>query len=669
MNQDRENINVFLYDALNMASLFCESEQRTQELIRLQKLNLFMHYSILSQSDELRKQWLPDGKLSGQNYNIEYSNDHTSPYTVFYQGSKIFSSNLRKYRISGSLLQLWIKLNPDLPLKQLADKLNIPQDPFEAIPGFQMMTCRLPTPCGDFFQLVRVGRDILPITNHILQYQNMLRYESMGIYSCIPPISTGIPAFLRKDILDVQDKLPVILSDCPRLVYRSSHSLHEQNLYTLTTFWGSDFAIDRLDWSCFHGRRVFYLLFKHSKKTTGQILNTAYRILQKLQEVQAQEVQFISYLSEQDFLSYSNDFLCGEFHFWDKNKFMSIYGNYCEWQQKLKAAHVKYRQASIIHQPMPQAFLIFPLLPVGGMMTIDGGPQSYKTDVALSLAFAVAFNRKIFDRYETGKMGASSGSVLYLYGDNHQSTLSTKLMWLVRRHIDENFSDESLFAHFPIDFEAFPKDKFEALRSADNIYFNAVSAKQAWTPEEFFWSLRDALQKYSEQSRRFSLLVLDGFLILQKYLRPDNASLLIQFQQELRANGIAMIIIFPKSLNAAQEKALKAFPLSGRLQTERLQVIEKGTPAVLIHPDYYSCHHPEHGGSFFFCLNTPAVCYSHKLDRKQQAKRVKELHQMHYTGPEIARSLNITLSLVKKMKTELGISQRRSKASKFPHKK
>ena len=147
-----------------------------------------------------------------------------------------------------------------------------------------------------------------------------------------------------------------------------------------------------------------------------------------MQEAQAQEVQFISYLSEQDFLSYSNDLLCGEFHFWDKNKFMSIYGNYCEWQQKLKATHVKYRQASVIHQPMPQAFLIFPLLPVGGMMTIDGGPQSYKTDVALSLAFAVAFNRKIFDRYETGQMGASSGNVLYLYGDNHQSTLSTKLM-------------------------------------------------------------------------------------------------------------------------------------------------------------------------------------------------------------------------------------------------
>ena len=144
------------------------------------------------------------------------------------------------------------------------------------------------------------------------------------------------------------------------------------------------------------------------------------------------------------------------------------------------------------------------------------------------------------------------------------------------------------------------------------------------------------------------VLVLDGFLILQKYLRPDNASLLIQFQQELRATGIAMIIIFSKSLNAAQEKALKALPLSGCLQTERLQVIEKGTPAVLIHPDYYSCHHPKQGGSFFFCLNTPAVCYSHKLDRKQQAKRVKELHQMRYTGPEIARILNITLSLVKK---------------------
>lgn len=151
----------------------------------------------------------------------------------------------------------------------------------------------------------------------------------------------------------------------------------------------------------------------------------------------------------------------------------------------------------------------------------------------------------------------------------------------------------------------------------------AVSAKQVWTPEEFFWNLRDALQKYSEQSRRFSLLVLDGFLILQKYLKPDNAPFLIQFQQELRANGIAMIIVFPKPLNAAQEKALKAFPLSGRLQTERLQVIEKGTPAVLIHPDYYSCHHPEYGGSFFFCLNTPASVLFAQIRQETASKTRK----------------------------------------------
>lgn len=667
MTQDRDSINVFLYDDMNMAGLFCESEQRTQELIRIQKLNLFMLYSIFCSSDERRQQWLPDGKLSGPDYRIEVSkNSHDLHYEACHNGSKIFrfDDNRKKFGITQDLLLLWQKLNPDGSLEQLADKLNIPKDPFETIPGFQMTTCALSTVGGEvFLQLSRVGRDILPVTTHKLYCLKTPQAQPMELYSLIPPISTGIPAFLHKAMLEVQDEAPVILSDCPRLVYRSSNPLHKAYLYTLTTFWGGDFAIDRLDWSCFRGRRVYCLLFKHSGRTVEQTLNTAHKILQKLQEAEIQEIQFISYLSEQDFLSFKNDFVCGNFQFWDKSKFMTLYDEYRTWQQKLKDAHLKVQRKSASYQSVPQGFLLFPLLPVGGMVAIDGGPQSYKTDVALSLAFAVAFNKKIFGRYETGRNGTISGDVLYLSGDTSPSAMPTKLTWLIRRHVDEKFSEDSLFAYFPIGFQPFPKDKFESLHGPNNIYFNAVSAKQTWTPEGFFWYLRSALQKHDEQGRRISLLVLDGFLILQKYLCPGNVQLLIQFQQGLRAYGVAMIVVFPKPLTTAQERALKTLPLSGRLQTERLQVIEKGTPAVLIHPDYYSCHNPEQGGSFFFCLNTPEAYYSHRLSRKQQAKRIKELHQMHYTGPEIAKCLNMKLSLVKKIKTELKLSQRRTPAS------
>jgi len=485
------------------------------------------------------------------------------------------------------------------------------------------------------------------------------------------------PPFFNQSRLDNNLRSIVLLTDSIELAGINQRNLDCAMVADIAwlSWYGERNAVEKMDWSLLKGCRVYYLLLEHSGFGGKTVYETALAVKRKLDTVGVAEFKFISYLAAGiDYVEQSK-VAAPIPTIYSADEFEPAMARE---RQTLPPAFATF-QNDLARLTRGRKVLLTPLIRERSATLIWGMPKSGKTWFAANMALAMALGKPAFQNWSPL---AHRSTILYIHGESEGDiSLEEKLTVL----------SKTLSAHTPITINpnAFLSERtMQPVVYVNNLpinYYVQLLDTRWPQPDLELYSAIICLSKTIEKSVPPGVIILDDVF----FSSPQTWALQNMLIRDLKSAGWAIIIV------AGPQLAPVGIGFSALLNSQA--VVHKATPEFIDHAQVdsiikikkRSCKDGKltigvkiespwvnADDSKFDCyldsIANPPV-FEHvkrektrwpeplKKPRIELVREVTELHQKGFKGQQIADKLRITLSMVKKIKREWGLSKPRVK--------
>ena len=455
--------------------------------------------------------------------------------------------------------------------------------------------------------------------------------------------------FLNEYLLGQQDstKQIIILTDSIELA-DLNHTYLTNNSISKEILWigfDSFLNIDSYNWSLFKGYKVFFLAIKHSGYGENDIIKIGNIISKKLHEKSNVNLEYISYLpSHMSRNSYSLPPIVKDINI--SQTFTSSFCNYHKIEHELSTSIVKNNK------------LFSPLIFEKSLTLFHGNPNVEKNFFSITLGLAATIPVNLFSGWSAPKQ---STEVLILNGINQSFAFKGKLKSAIKvlinkknnkivtsenlEKISENYInnnnkyfkwdafDTNSDSKLLLDFIYHHVIKYNTIKTKLLILNELFDTKNRNYPEAFFSKLNYILIELKK--RNWAVLIVESDkLKLYKQISFDNVVRFTETGKKTQEFNLLNIYI---------EKSFKNISRKHKKISCKID-LNTTSPIFQKH-------------------NAQPNTWSKNMileNREQLNNKIKYLVKTGKKGEAIAEQLGISLSMVKKIKSDLGLTRKRT---------
>jgi len=472
----------------------------------------------------------------------------------------------------------------------------------------------------------------------------------------------------------------VILTDSIELAQTNQVNLLRADVYDIVWIsWYGEWAnIEKIDWSPLKGARVYYLLKEHSGFGGRTVYETALAVKQQLDKVGVAEFKYISYLA------------AGINRTTQSSVVASVPTLYCpdefevamtQEQRTLPITLAAFKD-DLARLTCSRKILLTPLIRERSATLIWGKPQSGKTWFAANMAMAMAIGKPALKGW--CPQGRSS-TILYIHGEAEgDRSLEGKLIVLSKTF---PASSQGIILPQPLVSGAALSPIVWYKKHPANFFYWPIDKRQHISDDRYFTDIIQLAQTVTNSSPPGTIILDNVFSIAPSAWTLQNVLI-----RELKSAGWAVIIVAAPASSLREVETPWLNQPSVRVKVKP-EFINHAYVDSIIKVKKRSCKDgkltlginiksPWCAGStskfdcFIDFTATPAIfekvkqnsswAAALKKPRQQLISEIKWWDQQGAKERQIAETLGITLSMVKKLKREAGLTKRRSKPYQYP---
>ncbi len=468
------------------------------------------------------------------------------------------------------------------------------------------------------------------------------------------------------------------------LAWKESGQGSEQQV-EMASWYGGIEGLDHLDFSVFEGRQVVYLMMEHSGLSPAEVWNTASKVVSRINGADNSKISFASYLA-------------GSIH--DKTPSTSVQNiprlyTYEDFMEIVHTATVSPTRHPREYKPNPMQrinhhrnFLFEPFLEEGSATLIFGDRGCGKTWFTVSRAFAMTHGVTLAEQWKS----KGRSWVIYIHEEpglfSFGNKLETALRMMtpskrIRDHTSQPFAQAAQqgLSSFPCtslqdgfmgkDLPPLGLSEKEELNNLCNSRFrwmttcpHQLDITQPVTQNYIMEAVLEV--ETSKTDEMPSTLILDGLSSIEK-LRRGDASLngMRDFLNKLKGLNTSIILV-PPGISGGRKRVanIERLGIDNVVEIKHQQAHTPDDLNLSVHVYKAAKRHPELKTRSYMRFNPDAERPQWQIVRDSRPRteietEVGKFTRQGMTEKETACMVGISLSLVKKMKRELGLSKRR----------
>jgi|GEM_PF-5529051 len=486
--------------------------------------------------------------------------------------------------------------------------------------------------------------------------------------------------FFNQNKLTFTPKPIIILTDSIELAGINQRILDKAMVENIVwiSWYGELNAVKIMNWTLFKGSRIYYLLLEHSGFGGKLVYETALAVKQQLDKVGVAEFKYISYLA------------AGINRTTQSSVVASVPTLYCPdefevamtQEQKTLPITLSAFKDDPARLTRGRKILLTPLIRERSATLIWGKPQSGKTWVAANMALAMAIGKPALKGW--CPQGRSS-TILYIHGEAEgDRSLEGKLIVLSNTF---PVSSQVIIRPQPLVSGAALSPIVWYKNHPANFFYWPIDKRQHISDDQYFTAIIQLAQAVTTSSPLGTIILDNVFSIVPSAWTLQNVLI-----RELKSAGWAVIIVAAPASSLREVETPWLNQPSVRVKVKP-EFINHAYVDSIIKVKKRSCKDgkltlginiksPWCAGStskfdcFIDFTATPAIfeqvkqnsrwAAALKKPRQQLISEIEWLAQQGAKERQIAETLGITLSMVKKLRREAGLTKRRSKPYQYP---
>jgi len=439
------------------------------------------------------------------------------------------------------------------------------------------------------------------------------------------------------------------------------------------SWYGERNAVEKMDWTLLKGCRVYYLLLAHSGFGGKTVYETALAVKRKLDEVGVAEFKFISCLAAGINNAEQSKVDAPIPTIYNADEFEPAMARE---RQTLPPTFAAF-QNDLARLTRGRKVLLAPLIRERSATLIWGMPKSGKTWFAAHMAMAMALGKPGFQNWSPL---AHRSTILYIHGESEGDvSLEEKLTVLAKI-----FSSHATIAINPNAFLSGITMQPVVYCNDQPINFTVQLLDKRCTPPALdLYSAILHLSQTIEKSAPPGVIILDDVF----FSSPQTWTLQNMLIRDLKSAGWAIIIVAGPQLAPAETGIIALLNSLADVHKSTPEFIDRAQVDSIIRIKKRSCKDGKLmigvkiESPWVNAVNSKFDCYLDsianppsfekvkrdeprwsaplKKSRVELVREVTELHQKGFKGQQVADKLGITLSMVKKIKREWGLSKPR----------
>lgn len=432
--------------------------------------------------------------------------------------------------------------------------------------------------------------------------------------------------------LKMYPEATVILTDSIEYAHKNQHYLNKAGITDIVwvSWYGDADAVDKIDWTPLARRKIYYLLKEHSGMGTSQVYKIALEINKKLSLSGFLTITYISLLPDPGIQESPSMENLNSPVIWNNQTFLQYAKiGYC----RLPYSYDLYYESQRILEHS-DSILVFKPFIYSRCVTLLYGNQSAKTWVAFNIAAAVKHGAKMWD----GCYAPKPASVLYIHGKMKETTMIEKL-----KKVEKQYSTDTT-------------ESIMCFSLPDEIGDGKASLS---SDIHFIYLQIELFQK--QYGKHPALIIMDSLAFIDKLSAISGKKIKLNaFINNMKIHGCSILIVHDvASVNKSSFSNWKK-----NLAIDSMIKMEKEDPVV---PSRIAISMSIRSGvrdsnvknyqQVEIDLNASSPKWTVLTDERSKQEEIALINNLLWKGnledPDIARSLNLTLDVVKKRKSTL----------------
>jgi hypothetical protein len=434
--------------------------------------------------------------------------------------------------------------------------------------------------------------------------------------------------FFNQSYLASKDTI-VILTDSIELAAINQDIAREKGCSDIIwlSWYGSPEDIVKEAWDDLKDRQVYYLIKEHSGLTLQRIHSTAQVIEKKLNEVGVKEFLYV-YEKKTGNQTHPNYYVVYS---------PSDYEKFIKSPNSIYPISLINFKKKLVHLSSKK-LLMSPFFYESSVTLIYGDNDlDTPTWFALNLAFALSRGKRAFEGWTANRQ---SGNVLYFYRNHVKKSSFTEKTQLITKMFNNRDRRCRLTS-----------------RSLTDSFIPIGVMENQITHTNINQVINSSLKLYA--THNIKMIVLDNL-----FLDADSISFLNILLEELKAKGLAVVIVSPYKLSRAEDTIPNVIKISSQeFKKDRSKIkfkikVEKYYKSSVKKPKSFLCEFSPHTKPPRFIKITKKTEYAQVTP--EVIEKLKKLYSKGLSGVDIAKKLNIGYSNFNRIKGKCGLSTDRS---------